>query len=61
MDHKLWSKLQEMACSRHLNIESLKQSLRKAAADFLVVLRSSIDGWPKRLKDCVSANGDNFE
>ena len=43
---------------RHPSIESLKQSLRKAAADFLVdVFRNSIDGWPQRLKDCVRANG----
>ena len=37
MDYKLWSNLQEMACKqRHPNIESLKRSLRKAAADFPV-------------------------
>ena len=63
LDYKLWSKLQEMACKkRHPNIESLKQSLRKAAADFPVdVLRNSIEGWPQSLKDCVCTNGGHFE
>ena len=52
-----------MACKkRHHNIESLKQSLQKAAADFPVdVLHDSIDEWPQRLKDCVSANDGHFE
>ena len=63
LDYKLWSKLQEMACKkRHPNIDSLKRSLRKAAADFpLDVVRNSIDEWPQRLKDCVRANGGHFE
>ena len=47
---------------RHPNVESLKQSLRKADADFPVcVMRNSIDGWPQRLKDYVRANGGHFE
>ena len=36
---------------RHPIIESLKQSLRKAAADYPVdVLHNSIDGWPQDLR-----------
>ena len=47
---------------RHPNIESLKRSLRKAAADFPVeVLRNLLYGWPQRLKDCVCTNGGRFE
>ena len=48
---------------RHPNIEILKRSLRKAAADFPVdVLRNSIiDERPQRFKDCVRANGSHFE
>ena len=47
---------------RHPNIESLKRSLWKAAADFPDdVLHNSIEGWPQRLKDCVHANGSHFE
>ena len=50
------SSVHERVCckKRHPNIESLKWSLCKAAADFPVdVLHNSIDGWPQRLKDCV--------
>ena len=47
---------------RHLNIASLKRSLRKAAEDFPVdVLRNSIDEWPQRLKNCVHVLGGYFE
>ena len=44
------------------NIETLKPSLQKAAADFPIdVLHNSIDEWPQRLKDCVHAIGGHFE
>ena len=47
---------------RHPNIESLKQSLCKAAADFLIdVLRNSIDEWSQILKNCVHARGGHVE
>ena len=47
---------------KHPSIESLKRSLRKAAADFPVeVLHISIDERPQRLKDCVRANGGHFD
>ena len=47
---------------RYPNIESLKQSLRKAAADFPVgMLHNSIDEGPQRLKDGVRANDGHFE
>ena len=47
---------------RHPNIEISKRSLRKAAADFPVdMLLNSIDEWSQYLKDCVHANGDQFE
>ena len=51
-----------MACKkRYPNIESLKQSPQKAAADFPVdVLRNSIDERPQRFKDCVRAHGGHF-
>ena len=63
LDYKLWSKLQEMTCKyRHSNIESLKRSLQKTAADFPVdVSNNSIDGWPQRLKDCTHANVGHYE
>ena len=47
---------------RHPSIESLKRSVRKAAADFPVhVLHNSIDEWPQRLNDCARANVGHFE
>ena len=47
---------------RHSNIENLKRSVWRAAADIsLNVLRNSIDEWPQRLKDCVHAIGGHFE
>jgi hypothetical protein len=24
-------------------------------------VRASIENWPQRLKDCITANGDHFE
>ena len=55
LDYILWYKASadglQIGTSQY---ESLKQNLRKAAADFPVdVLRNSSDGWPQRLKDCV--------
>ena len=54
----MWSSLQEMTSKRrHPNVESLKRSLRKAAADFPVdVLLNSTDERPLRLKDSVPVN-----
>ena len=55
---------------RHPNIgiESLKQSLWKAAVDFPVdMLRNSNGEWPQRLKNCVCVcvcvytNGGHFQ
>ena len=46
----------------HPNIECLNWFLWKAGADFPVdVLRNSTDEWPQRHKDCLHANGGNFE
>ena len=44
------------------SIESLKRSVWRAVADFLVdLLHNSIVEWPQRLKDCARANGGHFE
>lgn len=63
LDYKLWSVLEDMACSkRHANIESLKQSLEAAVANFpMESLRNCVDEWPERLKSCVKAKGGHFE
>lgn len=63
LDYGLWNILEDMACSKpHRNIESLKASLTKAAADLSIdVVRTVIDEWPGRLKQCVEAKGGHFE
>lgn len=63
LDYRLWSILEQKACSKpHKNIESLKSSLVKAAASIPQdVVRAAIDEWPERLKKCVKAKGGHFE
>lgn len=63
LDYRLWSVLEEKACSKpHRNIEGLKVDLVKAAASIpLEVVRAAIDEWPDRLKRCVKAKGGHFE
>jgi hypothetical protein len=52
-----------MSCQkRHNNLDSLKRSLVKAAADIpLETARASIADWPERLKTYVEAEGGHFE
>ncbi|RVE41612.1 hypothetical protein evm_013738 [Chilo suppressalis] len=52
LDYKIWQHLEEKACSKpHPNLESLKTSLIKAAADIdMDLVRAAIDDWPRRLK-----------
>ncbi|XP_045536677.1 uncharacterized protein LOC123721594 [Papilio machaon] len=63
LDFKLWSVLEDMACSeRHGSIESLKKSLEQAVAKFLLDrVRKSIDSWPNRLKACIKTKDGHFE
>lgn len=63
LDYQLWAELEQNVCrKRHPNIASLKRALVKAVADFpLERLRSAIDEWPQRLRDCVKAKGGHFE
>ena len=58
-----WAVIEGMICKkRHPNIEILKCSLMKAVADFPKrTLHNSIDGWPKRLSDCVKTKSSHFE
>ena len=62
-DHKLWAVLEDMACQkRHNNLDSLKRSLMKAAAEIaLETVRAAIAEWPELLKACVEAEGGHFE
>ncbi|CAK1588447.1 unnamed protein product [Parnassius mnemosyne] len=52
LDYKIWQHLEEKACSKpHPNLESLKTSLIKAAADIdMDLVRAAIDDWPRRLR-----------
>ena len=63
LDKKLWSKYSGDGLEEEApNIEILKWSLQKAAANFPVdVFRNSIDEWPQRLKDCEHTNGGHCE
>jgi len=63
LDYKLWAILEDMACrKRHNNLDSLKRSLVKTAAEIaLETVRAPIAEWPERLKACVGAEGGHFE
>jgi len=63
MDYKLWAVLEDMACrKRHNNLESLKRSLVKVAAEIpLETVREVIAEWPERLNACVEAEGCHIE
>jgi hypothetical protein len=52
-----------MACpKRHNNLDSLKRSLVKAAAEIpLETVCAAIAEWPEHLKACVGAEGGHFE
>ena len=61
LDYKLWAVLEDMACRKRHNLDSLKGSLVKAAAEIpLETVRAAIAEWPERLKACVEAQG-HFE
>jgi hypothetical protein len=62
-DYKLWAALEDKACQKHHNnLDSLKRSLVKAAAEIpLATVRAAIAGWPEHLKACVEAKGGHFE
>jgi len=63
LDYKLWAVLENMACQqRHNNLESLKRSIVKTAAEIPVeTLRAAIAQWPESLEACVEAEGGHFE
>jgi hypothetical protein len=62
-DYKLWTVLEDMACQKHHNnLDSLKRSLMKAAAEIpLETVCTAIAEWPECLKACVKAEGGHFE
>jgi hypothetical protein len=51
-----------MACRKRHNLDSLKRSFVKAAAEIpLETVRAAIAEWPERLKAYVEAEGGHFE
>jgi len=62
-DYKLWAVLEDMACQKcHINLDSLKRSLMKAAAEIpLETVHAAIAEWPEHLKACIEAEGGHFE
>lgn len=63
LDYKIWSVLEEMACSKpHTNLETLKKSLTKSWKKFpMNVVRAAVGEWRDRLKCCVKSKGGHFE
>jgi inhibitor of nuclear factor kappa-B kinase subunit alpha len=62
-DYQLWAVLEDMACrKRHNNLDSLKRSLVKAAAEIaLETVHAVIAEWPEHLKACIGAEGGHFD
>jgi len=62
-EYKLWAVLEDMACQKsHNNLDSLKRSLVKAAAEIpLETVHAAIAEWPECLKACDEAGGCHFE
>lgn len=54
-DYKIWQHLEEKVCAKpHQNLESLRASLAKAAAEIdMNVVRAAIGDWPRRLRACI--------
>jgi hypothetical protein len=63
LDYKLWAVLEDMACRKHHNnLDSLKKSFVKAAAEILLeMVLTAIAVWPEHLKVCIEAEGGHFE
>jgi hypothetical protein len=62
LDYKLWAVLEDMACRKRHNLDSLKRSLVKASAEIpLESVRAAIAQWPEGLKTCVGEQGGHFE
>ena len=61
-DYKLWAVLDDMACQKRHNLDSLERSLMKAAAEIpLETVHAVTAEWPERLKACVEAEDGHFE
>jgi len=62
-DYKLWAVSEDKACQKHHNnLDSLKRSIVKAAAEILLeTVHAAIAKWPECLKVSVETEGGHFE
>jgi hypothetical protein len=61
-DCKLCAVLEDRACQKHHNnLDSLKRSLVKAAAEIPLETHATIAKWTEHLKACIEAKGGHFE
>jgi inhibitor of nuclear factor kappa-B kinase subunit alpha len=63
LDYKLQAVLEDMDCQKHHNnLDSLKRSLMKAAAEIpLKTVCAAIAEWLEHLKACIRAEGGHFD
>ena len=63
LDYSIWSILEQKACCKqHTSLQSLKRALTKAWNEIsLASIRSIVDNFPKRLRQCIEADGSHFE
>jgi len=61
LDSKLWAVLEDRACQKRHNLDILKRSFVKAAAEItLETVCAAIAEWPESLKACVEAEDGHF-
>ncbi|CAK1591303.1 unnamed protein product [Parnassius mnemosyne] len=63
LDYKIRHHLVKKVCAKFIqNLESLRASLAKAAAEIdMNVVRAAIDDCPRRLRACIQNRGGHFE
>ena len=63
LDCSIWSILEQKACKmQHNSIRSLNRALKKAWGEIsLETINKIVDDFPKRLRQCIEANGGHFE
>ena len=63
LDYELWNTLEEIACQKpHRNLESLKRSIVEAASKIPIEkVRTCIEQWPERMRQCIENEDGHFE
>ncbi len=62
LNYSIWGFLESRVnAKRHSSVESLKITLKKEWANLsMKYIRTTIDSWPDRLKDCIKNKGGRF-